>query len=892
MKKEISKIYDPESVEEKWYKHWLEKKYFKAKVNPFKKPYTIVIPPPNVTSILHMGHAFNNTIQDILIRFKRKQGFETLWLPGTDHAGIATQTVVERDLKIKENKSRHDLGREKFVERIWEWKQRNGNQIIDQLKKMGCSCDWDRERFTMDEGLSKAVQEVFIRLYEKGLIYRGLRIVNWDPASATALADDEVEHKDTQGFLYHLRYKFKDSDDYLVVATTRPETLLGDTAIAIAPDDMEKYSLIGKKVIIPFVNREVEIIVDEHVDKDFGSGFVKVTPAHDPNDFEIGIRHNLKQVIVIDKNGCIVPVCQVFKDEAYHNELPIPDDIAGLDRFDARKKIIAELEKSNQLEKIETHTHAVGHSYRSHVPIEPYLSVQWFVKMKPFAKKALEVVQSGDVKFYPAGRFEKTYENWMLNIKDWCISRQLWWGHRIPAWYNKNGDVKVCLDDPSIKNEKWAQDPDVLDTWFSSQLWPFSTLGWPDDTEDLKYFYPTDTLVTAPDIIFFWVARMIMSGLEFINKIPFSNVYFNGIVRDEQGRKMSKSLGNGIDPVEMIDEFSADAVRFTLVMLSSEGKDINIGTHSFEIGRNFSNKIWNAYRFLSMNLESKDTDYKKYSQYYTLEDRWILSRFNQAIISTTENIDKFRINDALSVIYHFFWHDYCDWYLEMIKKRLYRPENENEKRTALTIASYLMKGSMELLHPFIPFITEEIWQNFKNDDDETIVLSPWLISDSKLLDEEADKSIGFIQEVIGAIRNLRAEMNVEPGKKINLVIDKNSDKWNLVKSTQDHFASLAKIENIVPLTDNFVKDNAGTVVVQKTEFLIPLADLIDVDKEKKRLGKEITRLEGLEKGLSAKLNNKNFIYKAPETIVNKEREKLNNIRENLIKVRANYNKFN
>ena len=892
MVREISKIYDPKTVEEKWYECWLDKKYFKAGVNPDKKPYTIVIPPPNVTSILHMGHAFNNTLQDILIRFKRKQGFEALWLPGTDHAGIATQTVVERDLKTKENKSRHDLGREKFVERIWDWKQKNGNLIIEQLKKMGCSCDWDRERFTMDEGLSKAVQEVFIRLYNKGLIYKGLRIVNWDPASATALADDEVEHKEIQGHLYHIRYKFKESDDYLVVATTRPETLLGDTAVAIAPDDMEKYPLIGKKVIIPFVNREVEIIVDEHVDKEFGSGFVKVTPAHDPNDFEIGIRHHLKQVIVIDKDGRILPVCQVFEDETYKDELTIPDDIAGLDRFEARKKIIADLENAGQLEKIEKHTHAVGHSYRSHVPIEPYLSVQWFVKMKPFAEHALKAVDSGDIKFYPPGRFEKTYENWMTNIRDWCISRQLWWGHRIPAWYNESGDIKVCLDDPSGKDEKWVQDPDVLDTWFSSQLWPFSTLGWPEDTDDLKYFYPTDTLVTGPDIIFFWVARMIMAGLEFIGEIPFHSVYFNGIVRDEQGRKMSKSLGNGIDPVEMINEYSADAVRFTLIMLSSEGKDINIGEHSFEMGRNFSNKVWNAYRFLSMNLESVDTDFKKYSEYFTLEDRWILSRFNSAIRATTENIEKFRVNDALNSVYHFFWHDYCDWYLEMIKKRLYRPDGENEKDTALAIASYLMKGSMELLHPFIPFITEEIWQNFRDKNAETIVLSSWLKFEMNLIDSEAEKAIGFIQDIIGGIRNLRAEMNVEPGKKINLFMDEQSEMWNLVTNNRDHFLALAKVEHISPLDDDFNKDKAGTLVVQQTEFFIPLADLIDIEKEKKRLEKEITRLEGLEKALSSKLKNKNFIEKAPETVVAKEREKLDNVRENLSKVRTNYNKFN
>ena len=889
--KEIPKIYDPKAVEDKWYQFWLDKNYFHARVNPDKKPYVIVIPPPNVTSILHMGHAFNNALQDIFIRYKRKNGFEALWLPGTDHAGIATQTVVERDLIRKEKKTRYDLGRDKFVERIWEWKHINGSQIIEQLKKMGCSCDWQRERFTLDEGLSRAVQEVFIRLYNKGLIYKGLRIVNWDPASATALADDEVDHKEVQGHLYHIRYKFKNSDDYIVVATTRPETLLGDTAVAIAPDDMEKYPLLGRKLIIPLVNREVDIIVDEHVDKEFGSGFVKVTPAHDPNDFEIGLRHRLKQVVVIDEEGRIMPGCQVFEDETYHSELPIPQDIAGLDRFEARRKIVDRLKEMGQLEKVEKHVHSVGHSYRSGVPVEPYLSVQWFVKMKPLAGKALKVVQDGEVRFYPPGRFEKTYENWMNNIRDWCISRQLWWGHRIPAWYNEQSDIKVCADDPSTADEKWTQDPDVLDTWFSSQLWPFSTLGWPDSTDDLRYFYPTNTLVTGPDIIFFWVARMIMAGMEFMNVVPFRQVYFNGIVRDEQGRKMSKSLGNGIDPLDMIEEYSADAVRFTLIMLSSEGQDINLGRKSFEMGRNFSNKIWNAFRFLSMHAPETDQQISAYRETFTFEDRWILSRFHKTINTVTESIEKFRINNALDSIYHFFWHDYCDWYLEMIKKRLYQDEPTRDKKTALAIAAYLMKGSMELLHPFIPFITEEIWQNFRSGKEESIVISDWPKADPTLIDDAVEEEMTFIQEAISGIRNLRAEMNVEPGKMIHLFVDAKEHNWKLLQANQRHFHVLARVEKMAPITMEFDKNDASTLVIRGNEFHIPLADLIDKQKERERLEKELQRLEGLFKSVSAKLNNADFLKKAPEIVIQNERNKLQTIQENLEKVKINYEKF-
>jgi len=892
MAEEIAKVYDPRQIEDKWYSAWLKNKYFKARVNPDKKPYTIVIPPPNVTAVLHMGHAFNNTIQDILIRYKRKNGCEALWLPGTDHAGIATQAVVERDLREKENKSRHDLGREKFVERVWKWKEEHGEQIIRQLKKMGASCDWDRERFTMDEGLSHAVQEVFIRLYGKGLIYKGQRIVNWDPASGTALADDEVDHKEINGKLYHIRYKFKDSDDAIIVATTRPETLLGDTGVAIAPDDEEKKHLLGKRVIIPLVNREVQIFADEHVDKEFGSGFVKATPAHDPNDFDMGQRHNLDQVMMMDKNGHILPVCQRVAGTEVTDELPVPEEIAGMERFKARKKIVEMLEKEGLLVKIEDHVHAVGHSYRSHVPIEPYLSEQWFVKMKPLAEQALQAVEDGRVKFYPQGRFENTYRHWMNNIRDWCISRQLWWGHRIPAWYNENGDIKVSATDPSTKDEKWTQDPDVLDTWFSSQLWPFSTLGWPEKTKDLDYFYPTSTLVTGPDIIFFWVARMIMSGLEFMDDIPFDTVFFNGIVRDEQGRKMSKSLGNGIDPLEMIDKYSADAVRFTLIMLSAEGQDLNLGPKSFEVGRNFSNKVWNAFRFLSMNLEDDySTDFEPYRKNFELADRWILSRYNAAVASMHKNLEQFRFHDALEAVYHFFWGEYCDWYLEMIKTRLYKPQKPEDKVVARRVASYIMKGSMELLHPFVPFISEEIWQRFRSGDEESIVISDMPQADAAMNDAEADRQMAFLQEAIGALRNVRTEMNVPPGKPMSLVLEMDDQRRKLISENAQHFEALARVEKILGDGASFDRDDAAAAVVQGAQLFVPLEGLIDKEKERARLEKELQRLQGLVSGIEKKLANKNFVEKAPQQVVENEREKLESIRENLAKVKENYEKF-
>ncbi len=891
MSKEPAKIYDPKNVENKWYANWVENNYFHAEAKSDKPPYTIVIPPPNVTARLHMGHAFNNTIQDILIRYKRKTGFEALWLPGTDHAGIATQAVVERDLKESENKTRHDLGREQFVERVWKWKEEHSDIITDQLKKLGCSLDWQRERFTMDEGLSHAVTAVFEKFYERGLIYKGQRIVNWDPASGTALSDDEVDHKDVNGKMYHIRYKLEGSDDFIVVATTRPETLLGDTGVAIAPDDQEKLYLVGKKVIIPFVNRAVTIFTDKHVDKEFGTGFVKATPAHDPNDFEMGERNNLDKVIMLDKDGTIFPVCKKVTEKGLVDELPVPESLAGLDRFVARKKMIALLDEMGQLVKVEDHAHAVGHSYRSHVPVEPYLSEQWFVKMKPLVEKALEAVEKGSVKFYPPGKFENTYRHWMNNIRDWCISRQLWWGHRIPVWYNEKGEFKVSKENPAANGEKWTQDPDVLDTWFSSQLWPFSTLGWPDNADDLKKFYPTSTLVTGPDIIFFWVARMIMSGLEFMDEIPFDSVFFNGIVRDEKGRKMSKSLGNGIDPLVMVDQFSADAVRFTLMMMSAEGQDLNVSEKSFEIGRNFSNKVWNAFRFLTMNLEDYSTDFEPYKNNFELADHWILSRYNSALKNVVKNLDQFRLHDALETIYHFFWGDYCDWYLEVIKPRLYKPEKEEDKQTALRLASFIMKNSMELLHPFIPFITEEIWQNFKTGDEESIIVSQWAKPQNAWNNTEAEEAFSFLQDSISALRNMRSEMDVPPGKPMELIVEADEDIFERISSNLVYFKSLAKVEKISKVDGSLDKKEAATVVVKGCEYFVPLSDLIDPEKEKARLEKELKNLQGMEQAILKKLENKNFVERAPQAVVEGEQKKLKDIQENLSKVQANYEKY-
>ncbi len=881
MPREIEKIYNPKRVEDKWYEKWMENGYFNANADSGKKPYVIVIPPPNVTAILHMGHAFNNTIQDILIRYKRKKGFEALWLPGTDHAGIATQNVVEKQL-ARENRTRHDLGRDAFVDRVWEWKHQYGSTIIRQLKKLGCSCDWRRERFTMDEGLSKAVLEVFVRLYEKGLVYKGRYIINWCPRCSTAISDEEVEHKESHGHLWYIKYPIKEEDGrYITVATTRPETMLGDTGVAVNPEDDRYKDLIGKTLILPLMDRDIPVVADDYVDKEFGTGSVKVTPAHDPNDFLMGQRNNLAQLNVMNDDGTMNEHAGKY---------------AGLDRFTARNQIIQDLTRLGLMDKIERHHHNVGHCQRCATVVEPFLSEQWFVKVKPLAEKALEVVEKGEIRLHPQDRWYKTYKHWMENVRDWCISRQLWWGHRIPVYYCLScGEMHVGHEQPETCRKcgkpAFKQDDAVLDTWFSSWLWPFSTLGWPEKTKDLKYFYPTDALVTAPDIIFFWVARMIMAGMEFMDEVPFKDVLFNGIVRDEHGRKMSKSLGNGIDPLEMIDQYSADAVRFTLVMLSSEGQDINLSRKSFEMGRNFSNKIWNAFRFLNMNLEGIETDIDKYVTHLETADQWILSRYFKTVEEANRNIENFRINDSLNAVYHFFWHDYCDWYLEMIKQRLYKPADPDEKRTVLAVATFIMKSSMELLHPFMPFITEEIWQSLKSETEESVVIEPWPRGDARFIDDKAEKEMELIQEIVGAIRNLRVEMNVPVGKKINVHFDAETGVWEKIENNKEHIHTLAKTQQLYRVTNLFDKTDAGTTVVQGVEIFIPMADLVDKAKERERLKKELDRLSGLEQGLLNKLANKNFLEKAPEKVVVNEKAKLNNIQENLNKVRENYEKF-
>lgn len=891
---ELPKTYDPKQVEDRIYGFWLEKNYFHAEPNPDKTPYTIVIPPPNVTDRLHMGHAYNNTIQDMIIRFKKMRGFETLWMPGTDHAGIATQTVMERSLK-KEGKSRYDVGREKFVELTWEWKEKHGSIIINQLKKLGCACDWERERFTMDEGLSKAVELVFIKLYDKGLIYKGNRIVNWDPASATALSDDEVEFEEVQGKLYHIRYKLKDSDEFITVATTRPETLLGDTGVAIALDDEAKQRLIGKTVIIPFVNREVTIFADEHVDKEFGTGFVKATPAHDPNDFDMGKRHGLAQVIMLDHDARILPVCQVVEGTERKDELPVPEFLAGLDRFEARKKIVAALEEMGQIEKIEEYTHSVGHSYRSKVPIEPYLSEQWFVKMKPLAEAALEAVTSGKIKLYPEGKWDRTYAHWMTNVRDWCISRQLWWGHRIPVWYNDNGDIKVCADDPSTPGDRYKQDPDVLDTWFSSQLWPFSTLGWPEKNADLDYFYPTNTLVTGPDIIFFWVARMIMAGLEFMGDIPFDSVYFNGIIRDVHGKKMSKTLGNGIDPLAMIDKYSADAVRYSLLALSSEGQDINLAIKDFEIGRNFSNKLWNAFRFVAMNLEDgaaakanlAGIQELREKSLLDLADEWILSRYSETVIRITAAMEKFKFHDVNSALHSFFWGEFCDWYLELIKPRLFGDDAARKQATQAT-AVFALRGLLRLLHPIIPFITEEIWQQIGAEVSESIMLTDWPESEAVFADRDVEARMALLQAAIMAVRNIRGELNVPPQKYADVLISgADADTAELLQTNMAYFSHLARISSVQASAHIERPKLSATSVVRKLEIFMPLEGLIDIDVERQRLSKEKTRLEGQVSGLQRKLQNKDFLAKAPQQVVENEQRKLNDFKLMLEKIEAN-----
>lgn len=855
----LAKTYDPKQVEDRIYRQWEEKGYFHAEVDEKKEPFCIVIPPPNITGQLHMGHALDNTWQDIIIRWKRMQGYSALWLPGTDHASIATEVKIVEKL-AEEGLTKQDLGREKFLERAWDWKRQYGGRIVDQLKKLGSSCDWKRERFTMDEGCSRAVNEVFVRLYEKGLIYRGDRIINWCPDCKTALSDAEVEYDEKQGYFWHIAYPVKDSHEKVILATTRPETMLGDTAVAVHPDDERYKHLIGKTVILPLMNREIPIIADEYVDREFGTGVVKITPAHDPNDFEVGLRHRLPLIRVMNDDGTMNSNAGKYE---------------SMDRYEARKAIVEDLEKQGLLVKIKEHRHNVGECYRCSTTVEPIVSKQWFVKMKPLAKPAIEAVRSGRIRFIPR-RFEKIYFNWMENIKDWCISRQLWWGHRIPAYYcEKCGETIVAREKPekcSCGHDQLRQDEDVLDTWFSSALWPFSTLGWPDETEDLKYFYPTDVLVTGYDIIFFWVARMIFSGIEHMKDIPFRDVLIHGIVRDAQGRKMSKSLGNGIDPLEVIDQYGADSLRMSLIIGNSPGNDMRFHYEKVTASRNFANKLWNAARFILMNLENVQGGLLKPAD-QELADRWIISRTNRLIREVTDNLDKYELGLAAQKIYDFTWSEFCDWYIELAKPRLYGSDDET-RNTALYTLVYVLKDILKLLHPFMPFITEEIWQHLPNDE-ESIMISSWPEVNEAELDEDAEREMQALMDAIRAVRNIRAERGVAPSRKAKLILITDSDNIKLFHNTKLYFEKLANASEVIIQTGKSgIPANAVSLVTDKAQIFIPLEDLIDFEKEMERLNKEKAHLEKELDRVNKKLSNESFVNKAPAAVVQEERDKL------------------
>ncbi len=878
----LDKVYNPNQVETKWYDYWNEKGYFHADQNSKKRSYVIVIPPPNVTGILTMGHVLNNTLQDILVRYARMKGLETLWLPGTDHAGISTQTVVERNIRKESGKSRYDFGREAFTEIVWEWALKHKSIILTQLRKLGCSLDWKRERFTLDEGLSHAVRTVFVHLYKKGMIYRGRRIINWCPASRTALSDEEVLHRETKGNLWYFHYPLEDGSGHISVATTRPETMLGDTAVAVNPDDRRYKDFVGKNVVLPIMNRVIPVVADDFVDPEFGTGAVKVTPAHDPNDFDIGQRHNLEQINILNPDGTMNEAAGKL--------------VEGKDRFEARKLVVKEMERLGLLEKIEDYVHSVGYSERAGVMVEPYLSEQWFVKMKPLAEPAIKVVNEKKIKFHPE-RWYKTYNHWMTNIRDWCISRQLWWGHRIPVFYCDKCDWQDALMDDPEKCPKCGsgvhQDSDVLDTWFSSWLWPFSTLGWPEKTDDLKAFYPTNDLVTAPDIIFFWVARMIMAGLEFMDEIPFGNVYFTGIIRDIQGRKMSKSLGNSPDPLYLIDKYGADALRYGVMLIAPQGQDILFSEERLEVGRNFMNKVWNASRFILMNLDDRsilEGDYNPETLNLQIADKWILSRFNSTIHKVNKNLRKYRFDEVARIIYDFVWSDFCDWYVEIIKERLYKG-TPDEKHTALLTSIFVLKNTLKLLHPYAPFITEEIFQQLKGEDEKDIIVSQWPRIEKRFEDTQIVNDFAVVKEIITSLRTLRSEVNIPPSAQLRLVV-RGQDHQKPIELIKDaeillYLKNLAKISEIEISVRNEKPHPAATVVVQGTEFFIPLEDLIDIEKEKERMQKEIDRTESLLSSIQAKLSNKNFIARAPEHVVEKERSKELFNRERLEKLKTN-----
>ena len=867
MENNIPKVYDPKTFEKKWYAYWEKNRLFHAEVEPQKTPYSIVIPPPNVTGQLHMGHAMDNTLQDILIRWRRMQGYNTLWMPGCDHAGIATQAKVEETLR-EEGLTRYDLGREKFLERVWAWKEKFGNRIMSQLRSLGSSCDWERERFTMDEGCSRAVREVFVSLYEEGLIYQGTRITNWCPRCHTALSDIEVEHETEVGHLWHLRYRFADSDDYVEIATTRPETMFGDTGVAVHPEDVRYREMVGRTLILPIANRQISLFADEYVDPTFGTGAVKVTPAHDPNDFDMGKRHGLEQIKVIENDGTMGEGAGRY---------------AGMDRYACRKALVKELAALGVLVGTEEHEHAVGHCSRCHTTVEPLVSKQWFVKMASLAKPAIEVVREGRIRFVPE-RFTKIYENWLENIRDWCISRQLWWGHRIPAWYCDDcGKVSVSRTDltacPACGSSHLHQDEDVLDTWFSSALWPFETMGWPEKTPELQQFYPTRTLVTGYDIIFFWVARMVMMGLKFGGDIPFHHVFIHGLVRDSQGRKMSKSLGNGIDPVEVIDKYGADTLRFMLVTGNTPGNDMRFYWARVEAARNFANKLWNASRFMLMNLQGFDRSFVPKAEDYTLADRWILSRYARTSAVVTENLEKFELGEAARAIYEFIWGEFCDWYIELVKPRLYAEEGDS-RRTAQYVLGYVLERTLRLLHPFMPFITEEIWQHIPHEG-KSIMTAPWPTGEETWLDKANEASMAAIMEVIKTIRNMRAEVNAAPGKKSEAILHFSDAAQQAVFTANDGYLhALAEADPVTILSLTAERpENAMTAAAGGVEIYLPLKGLIDMEKETARLSKE---LDGLTKEIArteGKLANEKFVTKAPVAVVAKEREKLQDYEE-------------
>lgn len=867
MSKELAKQYNPAEVEDRTYKFWCDNKYFHAEVDKTKKPYTIVIPPPNITGQLHMGHALDNTLQDILIRWRRMQGYDALWLPGTDHASIATEAKIVEAMR-KEGVTKEEIGRDEFLKRAWAWKDQYGSRIIEQLKKMGSSCDWDRERFTMDEGCSKAVKEVFVNLYNKGLIYQGKRMVNWCPHCRTTISDAEVEYEDQAGHFWHLRYPFKDGSGYVELATTRPETMLGDTAVAVNPNDERYKDIIGKTLILPIVHREIPVVADEYVDIEFGTGVVKITPAHDPNDYEVGLRHNLEIIDVMTDDGHIAEGWGKY---------------SGMDRYECRKEIVKDLEAEGALIKIEDYSHNVGTCYRCHSTIEPRLSKQWFVKMEPLAKPAIDVVKNGEVKFVPE-RFSKIYYHWMENIKDWCISRQLWWGHRIPAYYCQDcGEVIVSKEDvkkcPKCGGNHIEQDPDTLDTWFSSALWPFSTLGWPDKTPELEYFYPTNTLVTGYDIIFFWVARMIFSAVEHTGKVPFDTVLIHGLVRDAQGRKMSKSLGNGIDPLEVIDEYGADALRFTLATGNSPGNDMRFSDDKVKASRNFANKLWNAARFVLMYL-GDDYKFEGLSKELALEDKWIISKVNTLAKDVTANLEKFELGVAIQKLYDFIWDVFCDWYIEISKIRLQSGEGAD---TAKAVLVYVLTDILKLLHPFMPFITEEIYQAIPHDT-ESIMISKWVEYDDALNFAAEEEQVEKIMSAVRAIRNRRAEMNIPPSRKAAVFVEtQDADTFNY---GAEFIKRLAYAGDVTVAASFENLGNVVTIITESAKIYIPMGELVDFEAERKRLEKDLAAAQDKLDFINKKLSNPGFVNKAPENVVNKNREDAAKLEEKISGIKA------